>query len=103
MDCFKCKCEALNFFSLGTYAVFLLLHLVDGTILEGPLEDVGLVAGAGSDRLGLVEGGPELAEVLQLDEVPDFGEGCLDDDALENGGGSGNRRHVRDVDVCVRV
>lgn len=83
--------------------MLLLLHLVDGAILEGPLEDVGLVAGAGSDRLGLVEGGPEFAKVLQLDEVPDFGEGRLDDDALENGGGSGNRRHVRDMVVCVRV
>lgn len=53
-----------GFWSLGTYAVLFLLHLVDGAILEGPLEDVGLVAGTGGDRLGLVEGGPELAEVL---------------------------------------
>lgn len=30
-----------------TYAVLLLLDLIDGAVLERPLEDVGLVAGAG--------------------------------------------------------
>lgn len=73
----------------------LLLDLVDGTVLEGPLEDIGLGAGAGGDGLGLVESGPELAEVLQLDEVPDLGERRVDDDALEDGGGGGDDgRHV---------
>lgn len=81
--------------------MLLLLHLVNSAILEGPLEDIGLVAGAGSDRLGLVESGPELAKVLQLDEVPNFGERRLDDDALENGGGSWDRRHVCDVPACL--
>lgn len=68
----------------------LLLDLVDSAILEGPLEDVGLGAGAGGDDFGLVKGGPELAEVLQLDEVPDLCERRLDDDALEDGGGGGD-------------
>lgn len=49
--------------------MLLLLDLVDGAVLEGPLEDVGLVVGA-LDDLRLGKRGPELGEVLQLDEVP---------------------------------
>lgn len=63
--------------------MLLLLDLVDRTILECPLDNIGLVAGTGDD-LGLFEGGPELAEILKLYEVPYVREGSLDDDALEN-------------------
>lgn len=100
MDYFMYECKVSKSCGLDTYAVLLLLHFVDSAILEGPLENIGLVAGAGRDRLGLVEGGPELAKILQLDEMPDFGEGRLDDDALENGGGSWDRRHVVVVYRC---
>lgn len=57
--------------------VLLLLDLNDGAILEGPSDNVRLVAGA-LDVLAALEGGPELAEFLELDKVPDVGEGsCL--------------------------
>jgi len=69
--------------------VLLLLDLVDAAVLEGPLDQVGLLVGA-LDELGLGQGGPELGEILQLDEVPDVGEGRLDDDALEHRGGGGD-------------
>lgn len=49
--------------------VLLLLDLIDGTVLEGPLEHIGLVVGA-LDDLRLGEGRPELGEVLELDQVP---------------------------------
>lgn len=49
--------------------MLLLLNLIDGAVLEGPLENIGLVVGA-LDDLGLLERGPELGKVLQLDEVP---------------------------------
>ena len=52
-----------------SYAVLLLLHFEDSAILEGPLDDVGLLAGA-LDELALGDGGPELGEVLELDVVP---------------------------------
>lgn len=80
---------------MSTYAVCLLLDLVDSAVLEGPLEHVGLGTSVRGHGLGLVKGGPEFAEVLQLDVVPDFGQGRLDDDTLEDGGGGWDwgRRH----------
>lgn len=54
--------------------MLLLLDLVDSAVLEGPLEDISLVVGA-LDDLRLGKRGPELGEVLQLDEVPGNG-GC---------------------------
>lgn len=53
--------------------VLLLLDLNDGAVLELPLDDVGLLRGT-LGVLGLVEGRPELVEVLELDEVPDVRE-----------------------------
>lgn len=53
--------------------VLLLLDLNLGAVLEAPLDNVGLLACA-LDVLGLVESGPELGEVLELDVVPDMGE-----------------------------
>lgn len=55
------------------YRVLLLLNLDLGTILELPLHDVRLIAGT-LDVAGVGKGGPELGEVLELDEVPDMGE-----------------------------
>ena len=54
-------------------AVLLLLDLNNGTVLEGPFDNVGLLAGA-LDVLRGLEGGPELAEILDLDQVPNVGE-----------------------------
>lgn len=66
--------------SLGNaYAVLLLLDLIHGAILESPPEDIGLVAGVG-DNLGFGQGGPEVLEVLELDEVPDTSQRRLNDD-----------------------
>lgn len=49
--------------------MLLLLDLNDGVILEGPLDNVCLLAGA-LDILRLGQGRPELGEILELDEVP---------------------------------
>lgn len=79
--------------------VLLLLDLEDGAVLEGPLDDVGVGRGA-LDELALVEFGPEFGEILELDEVPDVGEGRLDDDGLDDRGGGrdagGGIHYVRD-------
>jgi len=53
--------------------VLLLLDLNHGAVLELPLDNVGLLRGT-LGVLGLVKSGPELVEVLELDEVPDVGE-----------------------------
>lgn len=45
------------------YAVLLLLHVKLSAILEGPVDDISLVARALDEPAGL-EGGPEVAEVL---------------------------------------
>ena len=66
--------------------MLLLLDLQHGAILEGPLHDVDVVAGA-LDVVGLGDGGPELVELLELDVVPDVGKRGLDDGRLVNGGG----------------
>ena len=73
--------------------MFLLLDLEGLAVLECPLNDVGLGRGA-LDEFALLELRPELAEVLELDQVPDIAEGCVDDGRLANGGGSGDGRHV---------
>lgn len=78
--------------------MLLLLDLNDGAVLEGPLDDVGLLAGA-LDELGAAEGGPELAEVLDLDEVPDMGERGADDGRLADGGGGRDGRHFEESDL----
>ena len=53
--------------------VLLLLDRELGAVLELPGVDVGLVGtGGGGGRL---EGGPPLAEVLELDQVPDLAQG----------------------------
>lgn len=77
----------------ATYRVLLLLDLNDGAVLEGPLDDVGLLVGA-LDVLAALKGGPELAEVLDLDEVPDVRERGADDGRLADGGTGGNGRHL---------
>ena len=46
-----------------TYTVLLLLHVQLGAILKGPVDDVGIVAGA-LDELTRLEGRPEVAKVL---------------------------------------
>lgn len=85
----------------GTDRVLFLLNFEDGAILEGPLDNVGVGRGA-LDELALVELGPELGEVLELDEVPDMGEGRLDDDGLDDRGGGGDTsRGVHYVRVLV--
>ena len=78
--------------AIATYRVLLLLDLNDRAVLESPLDNVGLLAGA-LDVLRRAEGRPELGEVLDLDEVPDVGERGADDGRLADGGGGGNGRH----------
>jgi hypothetical protein len=69
--------------------VLLLLDLKNLTILEGPLDNVGLRGGV-LDPVALLELGPELAEVLELDQVPDGAERRVDDGRLADGGGGGD-------------
>lgn len=71
--------------------MLLLLHLELCAVLECPLDNVGLVRCA-LDELALLELGPELAEVLELDQVPNIAEGRLDDGRLVDGGGGGDGR-----------
>ena len=80
--------------------MLLLLDLKNLTVLEGPLNNVGLGGGA-LDPVALLELGPELAEVLELDQVPDGAEGRVDDGGLADGGGSGDgaRHDVEDAIV----
>lgn len=69
-------------------AVLLLLDLKLGTVVEGPLDDVGLLLSL--DELAGLQSGPEVAEVLQLDVVPDMAERGVDDGALDDRSGGGN-------------
>lgn len=83
----------------ATDRVLLLLDLDNSAVLEGPLDNVGLVGGA-LDPVALVKSGPELAEVLELDQVPDIAEWRLDDGRLADGGGSGDTgRHCDSCEV----
>lgn len=50
-----------------THAVLLLLDLELGAVLEGPLDDVGLLLGLGG--LAALQGGPEIGEVLDCTGV----------------------------------
>ena len=83
-----------------SYGVLLLLDLNDRAVLESPLDDVGLLAGA-LDVLGAAESRLELGEVLELDEVPDVGERGADDGRLADGGGGGDGRHFEECVVLV--
>ena len=78
--------------------MLLLLDLKNLTVLEGPLDNVGLGGGA-LDPVALLELGPELAEVLELDQVPDGAERRVDDSGLADGGGGGDgaRHDVEDA------
>lgn len=80
--------------------MLLLLDLQDLAILESPLHDIGVNAGA-LDRLALGEGGPEVGKVLELDHVPDVGEGCGDNGGFRDGGGSWDARHSEASTVLV--
>jgi hypothetical protein len=50
------------------------LNLQLGSILENPLHNIRIWGGI-LDSLGLDQSGPEVAEGLKLDEVPDGAEG----------------------------
>ena len=61
-----------------------------------------------TNSTALLELRPELAEVLELDQVPDGAEGRVDDGRLVDGGGGRNGRHCEEilwglgVGICVR-
>jgi hypothetical protein len=79
--------------------MLLLLDLDRSAILESPLYDIGLVRRA-LDELALLESRPELAKVLELDQVPDVAERGLDDGGLVDEGGGGDAgRHVLSREV----
>jgi hypothetical protein len=74
---------------IRAYRVFLLFDLNGRAVLEGPLDHISLLGGA-LDELALLEGRPELAEVLELDQMPDIAEGRLDDSRFADRGGGGD-------------
>lgn len=63
-----------------------IFHLQNGTILESPLDDISLRRNTAFDMLALFQSRPEVAEVLELDQVPDIAELCLYDDGLGDRG-----------------
>jgi hypothetical protein len=81
------------------HRVLLLLDFDNGAVLEGPLDNIGLI-GCALDPVTLLESGPELAKVLELDQVPDIAEGRLDDGRLADGGGSGDAGRHYDLVIC---
>lgn len=58
-----------------------LLHLLLRAILEGPLDDVGLMRDT-LNVVALVKLCPEVVEILELDQVPDLGKRGGDDGGL---------------------
>ena len=82
--------------------MLLLLDLKGLAILECPLDNVGLGRSA-LDELALLELRPELAEVLELDQVPDIAEGCVDDGRLADRGGGGDSRHFAGMQLVLWV
>jgi hypothetical protein len=70
----------------GTNRMLLLLDLQNGTILESPLDDISLWRNTAFNVLALFQGRPEVAEVLELDQVPDIAELGLDDGGLGDRG-----------------
>jgi hypothetical protein len=78
--------------------VFLLLDLKDLSVLEGPLDDVGLVRSS-LDELALLDLGPEFAKVLELDQMPDIAELGLNDGRLADRSGCGDASRHDDGDA----
>ena len=84
----------------NAYRMLLLLDIENGAVLKGPLDDVGLGRGA-LDPLALLELAPELGEVVELEEVPDFaGVGFDDGGFADRVRGWDCRRHVVRVVLC---
>jgi hypothetical protein len=80
--------------------VFLLLDLDSRAVLESPFDYIGLI-GRALDEFALLKSRPELAEVLELDQVPDIAEGRLNDGRLADGGGGGDgARHYDGLKLC---
>lgn len=63
------------------YRMLFLLHLLLRAILEGPLDNVGLVRDT-LEVMALFKLCPEVVEVLEFDEVPDLGKRGGDDGRL---------------------
>lgn len=72
--------------------MLLLLHLQDCPVVERPLHNIGIGRRA-LDEFGLFDGGPEVSETLELDVVPDVGEGGLDDGRFDDAGAGGDSGH----------
>lgn len=66
--------------------MLLLLHIQNSPILESPLYDIRFRRSS-LDVIGFLELGPKLMKVLELNEMPDLGEGGGDDGGFGDGGG----------------
>ena len=86
--------------------MLLLLNLQNGPILKGPLHNIG-IRGSALDGLALGESGPEIAEILELDHVPDIAEAGFDDGGFGDvdGGWDAGGGHFDGLEeiVCVCV
>lgn len=80
--------------------MLLLLDLNGRAVLEGPFDDISLVGGA-LDELALLESRPELAEVLELDQVPNIAERRLNYGRLADRGGGGNASRHYDLSCSI--
>lgn len=80
--------------------MLLLLDLEDLAVLESPLDDISLGRGT-LDEVTLLKLRPELAEVLELDQVPNIAERCVDDGRLADGSGGRDGRHDGEIQLVL--
>lgn len=66
--------------------MFLQLNIQHRPIFKGPLHNIRF-RGSALHVLALVQFGPEAMEVLQFDQVPDGGQGSIDDGGFGYGSG----------------
>ena len=69
------------------YRMLLLLNVLHSAVLESPFHDIRLMRSP-FNMVTLVKLGPEMVEVLELDQMPDIGEGSVDDGGFSDGSGS---------------
>lgn len=68
----------------NTYRMLFLFHIQDSSILESPLDNIGLGRGT-LFILTLLQLGPEFGEILEFDQMPYGGKRSLNDSRFGNG------------------
>ena len=76
-----------------------LLYLLLSAIFECPFDNISLMRDT-LDVMALVDLGPEVMEVLELDQMPDLGKRSSNDRGLCNGGRGGDTAcHISYLDA----